>query len=160
MFKKYFLFFIINCILAFISCKNGFNHSKKTNLNEIDTVIRNQIKLARKQLFINFLYRHENFKKVIQEDGSLYYDNCGICPALWKDSKLKEISDNWFKKNYSDEIVENKNLFIIKSLEFMMSEDIDNYLDSVKVIVTKDPESFDIIGKINKHNNLKEIIYE
>ncbi|MEY3419725.1 MAG: hypothetical protein RIR48_1, partial [Bacteroidota bacterium] len=67
---------------------------------------------------------------------------------------------NWFKKNYSDEIVENKNLFIIKSLEFMMSEDIDNYLDSVKVIVTKDPESFDIIGKINKHNNLKEIIYE
>ena len=66
MFKKYFLFFIINCIVAFISCKNGFNHSKKTNLNEIDTVIRNQIKLARKQLFINFLYRHENFKKIIQ----------------------------------------------------------------------------------------------
>ena len=45
----------------------------------------------------------------------------------------------------------------MKSLDYMMSKDIDNYLDSVKVVISNDPESFDIIGKINKNKNLKKM---
>ena len=139
------------------NCKQTQSSKNTFNSDEVELEIENEIEMLRKQIFLNFLNRHENFRKIVQDDGTIVYDNCVICLTfIIKDPNLEKISGKWFTKVYSN-VFSNKNFYIMKSLDYMMSKDIDNYLDSVKVVISNDPESFDIIGKINKNKNLKKM---
>ena len=142
--KILFIFYITGSI----NCKQTPINQNTSNSDVVELEIKNEIEMFRKQLFVDFLYRHENFKKIIQDDGT-FYDNCIICFGFTaKDPNLKKISDKWFTKVYSNQLSD-KNFYIMKSLDYLMSEDIDNYLDSVKLVITNDPEKWDIISKIN-----------
>ncbi len=141
--KKYivFIFFFFSLVIGFTKCKNNISKHKIIGLKEVELEIQNEVEMLRKQIFFNFLYRHQSFRKVLKEDGATYSGRCKICLSFYFDPNLKSISDKWFLKVYSNEMSD-KNYYIMKSLDFMMSEDLNNYLDSVKAEITKDPQAW------------------
>ena len=68
--KILFIFYITGSI----NCKQTPINQNTSNSDVVELEIKNEIEMFRKQLFVDFLYRHENFKKIIQDDGT-FYDN-------------------------------------------------------------------------------------
>lgn len=136
MVKIYFSTLIL--IVLVLGC--SVDHNTKNNL-EISDVTTDSLELELAMLkneafcmCFNRSIKKENVQ-ITPPDGSSYIQLSDVVAQYANESNLNLIIDKWVKKEYRSYSDENK-LYLMRCLDLYNSEDLDNYIDSVRIIHT------------------------
>lgn len=114
----------------------------KTENDSLELALESELVMLKNQAFCSCFYK--SLKAVDGEisppDGSSYVQISELAPEyLINDDRLNALIEKWVAKGYNSYDYRNK-LYMMRCLDFYNSEDLKQYIDSVRIIETKKME--------------------
>lgn len=120
----------------FLSCQviKKDNFSKDELKNDS---IEKEFLILKKNIFIDYYRFLYNGKLCDINDVSSYIQISNLDPHYFSNNKTDKIMKDFSKKKYNSYFGDEKNLNLMKSLDFYESNELNRYIDSLKIIEYK-----------------------
>jgi hypothetical protein len=127
---------IILLILILLTTCNSKLTNNSTESVAVNDSIENELLLLKNQAFCDLFRMETSKEKIVFKESTTYIQFSNLDMNYFNDSNLNKIIKKWESKDYKSYNPTNK-LILMKCLDFYNSNDLKNYIDSVRVVEYK-----------------------